>query len=277
MKRKQHQKEDGGDESNRGCEHAAAKPDCISLHLMRNHLHVDRLRLWEEKFQWKCVRIAQTSSSPSLSHYMYVHTKSLKNTSTIAYIQDSCITGTVGAQHSTDDSLQLVDLDSPRQLALSPLHSKTTPANSIWMAPVLNGGSQPHKRSQKGFDKYGESQLGQIKSRWLVKTNFDMQKCFMGIGISFSIIIHTWHDIDNTNHCIASCIAADNDIWQYKSKSTSPFDQWWPQLNLAYCQQSFEGLVQAFAQSPWQVECKDHSTTGWKGLGSQIITCLKQH
>ena len=85
----------------------------------------------------------------------------------------------------------------------------------------------------------------------------------------------TWHWQHKLFHSI--CIAADNDIWQYKSKSTSPFDQWWPQLNRAYCQQSFEGLVQAFAQNPWHLKCKDHSTTGWKGLSSQIITCLKQH
>ena len=43
--RENRMKKDGEDESNRGCEHAAAKPDGISLHLVRNHLHVDRLRL----------------------------------------------------------------------------------------------------------------------------------------------------------------------------------------------------------------------------------------
>merc|ERR1740123_604828 len=32
-------------ELRRGSEHAAAEPDCISLHLMRDHLHLDRLRL----------------------------------------------------------------------------------------------------------------------------------------------------------------------------------------------------------------------------------------
>ena len=38
-------------ESNRGCEHAASEPNCIALHLMRNHLHIDRLRLQEDTFE----------------------------------------------------------------------------------------------------------------------------------------------------------------------------------------------------------------------------------
>lgn len=51
VKKKNQQKWQGVKETYRRGQHTATKPDCISLHVVRNHLHIHRFGLWsgEEK------------------------------------------------------------------------------------------------------------------------------------------------------------------------------------------------------------------------------------